>query len=62
MPDQILWKHDPPAARDYATTHARHNQPPHWLRCEFMKDGERCIHGEGHTDRHEAEKPKDTDA
>lgn len=46
---------------DSAQRHAMENPrpiklPPHWLRCEFMKDGERCAKGTGHPGDHEVPK------
>lgn len=31
--------------------------PPHHLRCDEMKDGERCRKGSGHVDEHVFPKP-----
>jgi hypothetical protein len=43
------WVYDPVAASLYARTVARKsNYPPHWVRCDFVKDGVRCVKGNGH--------------
>lgn len=44
------WTYDPEAARIYGASHPRDKDslPPHHLRCDFMKNGERCIKGAGH--------------
>lgn len=43
------WQHDPIAANQYARTHARDiKHPPHWVRCDFVRDGIRCCKGSGH--------------
>ena len=51
------WREDPIMATTYARTHPRDkNAPPHWLRCDFVRDGARCVKGEGHDKEHEAPK------
>ena len=48
-PVEHLWVYDPPGANVHAWTHPKAtNYPPHWLRCDFMRDGERCVKGSGH--------------
>jgi hypothetical protein len=43
------WVEDWEAADKYAQTHARKlSEPPHHVRCNFMKDGVRCVRGAGH--------------
>ena len=43
------WTYDPVAATRYATTHPYvQGLPPHWHRCDFMRDGVRCCKGSGH--------------
>lgn len=43
------WVYDPIAAAKDAQLYARFkNAPPHWLRCDYMCDGSRCIKGSGH--------------
>jgi hypothetical protein len=49
LPPLPVWTYDPKAATDYARTHAyQPGLPPHWHRCDFMKDGVRCAKGSGH--------------
>lgn len=57
MTDEILqkklgeadWVYDPVTASKDARTHSRpKNAPPHWVRCDFVRDGVRCVKGEGH--------------
>lgn len=49
------WTYDPVASAQYARTHEplynserKYRHPPHHLRCDFMKDGVRCVKGSGH--------------
>lgn len=43
------WVFDPIAANQYARTHARPpSAPPHWVRCDFVRNGIRCVKGSGH--------------
>lgn len=43
------WVQDAAAADQNARTHARElKYPPHWLRCDFMREGSRCVKGNGH--------------
>jgi hypothetical protein len=43
------WVFDPMVADEYTRTHARpSNLPPHWVRCDFVRDGIRCAKGSGH--------------
>lgn len=43
------WVYDPVAASKDSRTHSRpKNAPPHWVRCDFVRDGVRCVKGEGH--------------
>lgn len=43
------WAEDEAAAHRHALTHARQlKYPPHWVRCNFMRNGIRCCKGEGH--------------
>jgi hypothetical protein len=55
------WTRDPAGARLYAQTHSPKSyplpHPPHWLRCEFMRDGVRCVKGDGHAGN-DHEEPK----
>lgn len=51
------WKEDSKAARMEACVQPRASgAPPHWLRCEFFKDGKRCVKGDGHPKEHEPPK------
>lgn len=43
------WVFDPIGANGYASMHPREPKyPPHWVRCDFMRDGVRCAKGSGH--------------
>jgi len=43
------WVYDPVAANLDARVNSRKpNYPPHWVRCDFVKDGVRCVKGNGH--------------
>lgn len=43
------WVLDPAGATRYATTHPyQQGLPPHWHRCDYMRDGVRCAKGSGH--------------
>lgn len=43
------WLLDPRAAEVYAQTHAKDlRHPPHWLRCDFVRERIRCVRGSGH--------------
>jgi hypothetical protein len=43
------WVFDPVAANLDARTHTRPpGAPPHWVRCDFVRDGVRCTKGSGH--------------
>src|SRR5713226_6780015 len=43
------WVRDPRRAEVYAQTHAKvERYPPHWLRCDFVKDNVRCCRGSDH--------------
>lgn len=47
--DESDWVYDPVEASKSAQTHSRpKNAPPHWVRCDFVRDGVRCVKGEGH--------------
>lgn len=47
--DEADWVYDPVGASRDARTHSRpKNAPPHWVRCDFVRDGVRCVKGEGH--------------
>ena len=47
--DEADWIYDPVTASKDARTHSRpKNAPPHWVRCDFVRDGVRCVKGEGH--------------
>ncbi len=49
MSTSVNWEFDPQGANQYARTHARAlNHPPHWVRCDFMRNGVRCVKGAGH--------------
>lgn len=43
------WVHDPIAANKDASARVRpKNAPPDWVRCDFMRNGVRCVKGSGH--------------
>lgn len=47
--DEVDWIYDPVAANKDARTHVRpKHAPPHWVRCDFVRNGVRCVKGEGH--------------
>lgn len=49
LPPLSVWTHDSKAADQYARTHPyQPGLPPHWHRCDYMKDGVRCAKGSGH--------------
>lgn len=49
MSNTGAWVYDPIAANLHTTTHVRQpNYPPHWVRCDYMRSGERCVKGSGH--------------
>lgn len=53
----IEWVDSPERARFEARTQSRSaGAPPHWLRCEYFREGERCVRGEGHSGEHEPRK------
>lgn len=61
---EAQWVYDPVVASKDSRTHSRpKNAPPHWVRCDFVRDGVRCIKGEGHEKgygehaKHEGPKP-----
>lgn len=48
-PISAEWVFDPMGANAYARTHARElKYPPHWVRCDFMRNGVRCCKGADH--------------
>lgn len=64
VPTEPPWVLDPVGATRYATTHPyQQGLPPHWHRCDYMRDGVRCAKGSGHETQggkaaeHEAPKP-----
>lgn len=49
VPAEPAWVLDPVGATRYATTHSyQQGLPPHWHRCDYMRDGVRCAKGSGH--------------
>lgn len=51
------WVYDPDAScKDARTEPRKASAPPHWLRCDYVKDGQRCTKGSGHSGDHAAGK------
>lgn len=47
------WVNDAAASLQYAMRNPRGPYAPHWVRCEYVRDGIRCCKGVGHVDSHE---------
>lgn len=56
--DDALVRSPTDEALAHATTHPREKgAAPHWLRCDAVFYGRRCVKGSGHADGHEFSKP-----